>query len=47
MQHTTDSFVQIRLVPILLDLFKYLVADFVEGSDFLKEKRQTFRLSPT
>lgn len=45
MQHTTGSFVQIRFVPILLCLLKYLVADFVEHSDFLKEKKtQNFRL---
>lgn len=39
----TDNFVQVRVLPISLGLLKYLVADFVEHSDFLREKTQTFR----
>lgn len=43
-KHATQDrqLVQMRLV--LLGLLKYLFADFVEHSDFLKENTQTFRL---
>lgn len=34
----TDGFVQVKVLPISLGPLKYLVADFVEHSDFLREK---------
>lgn len=43
MQQKTVSYVQIKLVLILLGLLKNLFADFVHHSDFLKDKTQTFR----
>lgn len=40
----THSSEQVRFFSMLVCLLKHLVADFVEHSDFLKEKTQTFRL---